>query len=252
LKVSVVTITYNSSATVEATIKSVLSQGVEDLEYIVIDGKSKDSTLEIVNKYAGQIAKIVSEPDKGISDAFNKGIRLATGDLIILVNSDDELLPGAVKTVLAKAEEDSDVIHGNIVARDEKGYQKIKKPNCNYGLLCTKGMYLNHPGMFIRRSAYEKYGLYDLSYKCGMDRDLLARMYARGAKFQYIDKELAIFQSGGESSRHFLQHALPESRRITLQYGVSPLRTSLEIEIKKFLFIGSRIKKKLLGIIRNR
>ena len=100
-KISIVTITFNSESTVEDTIKSVVSQDYPNLEYIIIDGGSKDGTLEIVDRYRDRIAKVVSEPDKGISDAFNKGIRNATGDIIGIINSDDILLPGALSAVAA-------------------------------------------------------------------------------------------------------------------------------------------------------
>ena len=92
-KISIVTITFNSEHTVEETIKSVISQDYPNLEYIIIDGASKDGTLAVVDKYRGKIAKVISEPDNGISDAFNKGIRHSTGDIIGIINSDDVLLP---------------------------------------------------------------------------------------------------------------------------------------------------------------
>ena len=113
-KISIVTITFNSENTVEETIKSVISQDYSNLEYIIIDGASTDRTLEVVNKYRDRIARIVSEPDKGISDAFNKGIRYATGDVIGIINSDDILLPGALQAVAAAYEEGVGVYRGNI------------------------------------------------------------------------------------------------------------------------------------------
>ena len=97
VKISIITITYNSERTVEETLKSVISQAYPKLEYIIVDGASKDKTLDVVAKYKDSIARIISEPDKGIADAFNKGIRMATGDLIGIINSDDLLLPGALR-----------------------------------------------------------------------------------------------------------------------------------------------------------
>ena len=99
MKISIITITYNSEKTLENTIKSVIGQNYDDLEYIIIDGGSKDGTLKIAEQYKKYISVIVSEPDNGISDAFNKGISHATGELIGIINSDDMLADGALKTI---------------------------------------------------------------------------------------------------------------------------------------------------------
>lgn len=96
-KITIITVSYNSEETIEETINSVVNQDYNNLEYIIIDGCSSNGTMDIVNKYASKITRIVSEPDKGISDAFNKGIKYATGDLIGIINSDDLLVDGALK-----------------------------------------------------------------------------------------------------------------------------------------------------------
>ena len=125
-KISIVTITYNSENTVEETIKSVISQGYPNLEYVIIDGASTDGTLDVVSKYSDRIAKIVSEPDKGISDAFNKGIKHATGEIIGIINSDDILLPGALQAVADAYEEGVGVYRGNIFIWDSKSDTRIQ------------------------------------------------------------------------------------------------------------------------------
>lgn len=254
MKLSIVTISYNSAATITKTIQSVRKQKEEykDIEYIIVDGASTDGTIDIIKANQDVIDTWISEKDKGISDAFNKGIRIANGELICLLNSDDELLPNAVLNVVNNVDDNVDVIHGNILARDEKGFCKVKKPNCDYSLLLTKGMYLNHPGMFIKKSAYEKWGVYKVEFRCAMDRELLARFVAGGAVLKYIDNELALFQSGGESTRNFKKHAMPESKRISLVYGVSPVTVQIEIIKKTFLYIGSITKKKLIWFINRR
>lgn len=254
MKISIVTISYNSAATIIKTIQSVRIQKEQykDIEYIIIDGASTDGTIDIIKANEDVIDIWISEKDEGISDAFNKGICLAKGKFICLLNSDDELLPNAVLNVVNNVDDNVDIIHGNILARDEKGFYKVKKPNCDYSLLLTKGMYLNHPGMFIKKSAYEKWGKYKIEFCCAMDRELLARFVVGGAVFKYIDRELALFQSGGESTRNFIKHALPESRRISLAYGVSPMIVQIETFKKIFLYIGSITKKKLIWFIKKR
>lgn len=254
MKITIVTISYNSASTIGKTIQSVRKQKEQysEIEYVIVDGASTDGTLDIIKENEDVVDIWISERDKGISDAFNKGINIATGKYICLLNSDDELLPNAVISIVNSAKEDPDVIHGNILARDEKGFCKVKKPNCDYSLLMTKGMYLNHPGMFIKKSAYERWGGYKEEFRCAMDRELLARFVAGGAVFKYVDYELALFQSGGESTKNFTKHAMPESRKISLSYGV-PIRT-VEIETlkKTVLYFGSITKKRLLWTIKGR
>lgn len=103
MKVSIITVCYNSQATIENTIKSVISQTHSDIEYIIVDGKSGDNTLEIVNKYQDKIAKVISEPDQGIYDAMNKGIKVATGDIVGILNSDDYYVDSEVVSHIVKA-----------------------------------------------------------------------------------------------------------------------------------------------------
>ena len=117
VKISIITITYNSERTVEETLKSVISQAYPNLEYIIVDGASKDKTLDVVAKYKDSIARIISEPDKGIADAFNKGIRMATGDLIGIINSDDLLLPGALRKMAESYDGDPDSVERHEIVR---------------------------------------------------------------------------------------------------------------------------------------
>lgn len=227
IRFSIVTISFNSEATIERTIKSVINQNYNNFEFLIIDGGSKDSTMSIVNKYKGDIDVIISEKDNGISDAFNKGINAANGEYILLLNSDDYLVEGILAKIDSVLKADTDVLHSNIVLVDKSGSQRIKKPIVDYNRLLKRRMVLNHPGMFIAKSAYEKYGLYNTSFKCAMDRELVSRMYKRGAKFQYEDIETVIFQLGGESSRNYIKHAIPEGRRISIANGAPRFQADL-------------------------
>lgn len=229
-RISIITVTYNSAKTIEGTLQSVLSQHYPALEYIIIDGGSTDDTLHIVNRYRDRIATIVSEPDRGISDAFNKGIRHATGEIIGIINSDDLLLPDALQTIAAHYDPQVDVYSGIVMFWDEHtGRQHPSYPDLSFDTLRLQ-YGVAHPARFIRRDAYERYGLFVEQLRYMMDIELLVRFYKQGAKFSFIDKPLAQFRLGGttgdsiykkkEDYRYFVQSyggSVWDFRRIWLQ-----------------------------------
>ena len=195
-KISIITIAYNSEKTIEQTIKSVISQSYPHKEYIIVDGLSTDNTLNIVNSYANQIDCIISETDKGISDAFNKGINKATGDLIVLINSDDELLPEALQIVSDTWDGKSDVWSGDYTAWNEQTGQSFTIcPSLDFP---TPPYFRRavHQGRFITKKLYERIGLYDESIRYPMDLEFLMRAYRNGATFQYIPHSVAKFRLG--------------------------------------------------------
>lgn len=199
-KISIITIAYNSERTIEQTIKSVISQSYPHKEYIIVDGLSTDNTLNIVNSYAHQIDCIISEADNGISDAFNKGIAKATGDLIVLINSDDELLPEALQIVADTWDGQSDIWSGDYTAWNEKTGQtfticpSLDFPNPPYFRRAV------HQGRFITKRLYERIGLYDESIRYPMDLEFLLRAYSNGATFQYTPQSVAKFRLGGATN----------------------------------------------------
>lgn len=223
MKFSIITITYNSEKTLEETIKSVAKQDFIDYEYIIVDGGSTDHTLDIVKKYGGIVSKWISEPDKGISDAFNKGIKIATGEIICIINSDDMLCADALQTINDNIEEDTDVFYGNAImfGRGEKQYRY--KPFDNIDVLRER-MAVVHPATVVRKSAYDRYGVFDIRYKCAMDRELLLRMYVAGAKFQYINHDLAKMRLGGVNQKTYLNQTVPEGIEISIKYGLNPMK----------------------------
>ncbi len=231
LRVSIITVTYNSEKTLRETIESVKAENSPDLEYVIIDGGSTDSTLDIIKQYPGVVTRYVSEPDKGISDAFNKGILMSTGDVIGIINSDDVLYPGAVKTIsrIFENQTDIDVVFGKTIKfRNILSDGYIKKPDTDLSKM-EYTFLLNHPSVFVSSKAYEKYGMFSLDYRCAMDYELLSRMYFAGAKFYYVDEILSGFREGGESSKHFKTVTLKEHEAIALRNGVDKLW------IKKYL-----------------
>ena len=241
MKISLVTITYNSEKNIEETILSIIQQDYDDIEYIIIDGGSTDNTLNIIEKYKDHIAKFISEPDKGISDAFNKGIELSTGQVVGLINSDDFLQKGAIKALaeFIGRNDGYDVYYGNSLMFSEKQCY-VYRPGSDLTKLPLY-MILSHPATFIKRDAYLKYGKYSLDYKCAMDFDLISDMYCRGAKFIYFDSVLTCFRAGGVSKVNS-KKTDEESYRIAVRNGLSPTKV-------KAWYLKRSLKSRLLVIL---
>ena len=199
-KISVITITFNSAATLEETILSVTSQDYPDLDYVIIDGGSTDGTLDIIRKYQDKIQIVVSEPDRGISDAFNKGIARATGEIVGIINSDDILLPAALQKVADLYDPKVDVYSGHILFWDVDTDETFPSyPDVAFDTLRLQ-YNVAHPARFIRKDAYERYGLYREDLRYMMDIELLCRFYKQGASFLLVDSPLAKFRIGGTTN----------------------------------------------------
>ena len=198
-KISIITVCYNSETHVEEAIKSVIEQIYENKEYIVIDGGSKDGTLSIIEKYRDKIDYYVSEPDKGISDAFNKGIKAATGDVIGIINSDDKLEKGALQEIANAYENDVDMYRGICYTwNDQTGYLFEEIPTL-YWPAVPISIGAAHPATFVSKKAYERLGVFDIDLRYAMDTDLFRRFSKAKAKVKYVDKPLAYFRLGGVS-----------------------------------------------------
>ena len=201
LKISVITPSFNSEKTIEKTISSVVFQDKScHLEYIIIDGGSTDRTCEIINKYINYINVFISEPDAGAYDAMNKGISLATGDIIGIINSDDWYQEDTIKIVEQEFSKNSDidVLYSPINNYFEGEYVATFSPGDLEKLPIR--FTLNHPSCFIKKSAYNLIGLYDLQYKIAADYDLILRLFISGLKFHYVDTPLAAYSLNGMSS----------------------------------------------------
>ncbi|MCV3213853.1 glycosyltransferase [Plectonema radiosum NIES-515] len=221
LKISIISPSFNSEKTIEKTILSVVSQQKNcHLEYIIIDGGSTDRTCEIINKYINSINLFISEADAGAYDAINKGISLATGDIIGIINSDDWYQNDAIKIVeqIFSNYLDIDVLYSPIDNYFEGEYVATFSPG-DLDKLPIR-FTLNHPSCFIKKSAYDLVGLYDLQYKIAADYDLILRLFISGFKFHYIDTPLAAYSLNGMSSAaNFLERAklIKECWRISKQ-----------------------------------
>lgn len=205
-KISIITISYNSKKTIERTFQSVLKQSYRPLEYVLVDGGSTDGTIELIEKYisifnaSGISVSFKSKPDKGISDAFNKGIERATGEIIGITNSDDCIEDEALKVVASEFDSNTDVVCGDCLWIDELNkITYIRKSKIKELKKLKYEMVLMHPTCYVRKSAYQKYGMFDCNLKCVMDKDLMARFYKKGAVFKCISKTLAIMSAGGVS-----------------------------------------------------
>lgn len=199
LKISVITIAYNCENEIEDTIKSVVNQTYPNKEYIIIDGASTDGTMTVVNRYKDKIDVIVSEPDKGRSDAFNKGIRRATGDYIVMMNAGDMLTEDALEKFVRNYEEGYDVIKGNTLRWNPDTDTSFReKPVISYPTIPFNFL-VCHQSTYISKKAYEKYGNYLVDFRVAMDLELMLRFTRMGARFYAIDEDLAIFRMGGIS-----------------------------------------------------
>lgn len=200
MKISIITVCLNSEKTIEQTIQSVIDQNDENYEYIIIDGGSGDGTLDIIKKYKKNISIVVSEPDQGIYDAMNKGIALASGDIIGIINSDDWYEPGILKKVRDYFQKsDAGVIYGRLRRISEDGIVSIRIPSDIEKIRYE--MEIPHPTVFIRKEIYERYGVFQLKYKIASDYDLMLRLYISGVKFVYQDEVFSNFRLNGISTQ---------------------------------------------------
>lgn len=209
-KVSIITVCFNSAKTIRDTIESVINQTYQNIEYIIIDGGSTDGTIDIIKEYEPYIAKWVSEPDDGIYDAMNKGIKMSTGEIIGIINSDDWYALDCISLVVHTfiAEPKPDVVHGNMVICDEDGtLLYLVKGLLNFKNNLYRRMPIFHPTMFIKKLVYENEGLYNCEYLIAGDYDFLFRIVKGNYLVKYLDKELAFMRLGGISNFNYFQLA---------------------------------------------
>jgi len=206
MKVSIITATYNSSSTVLDCIQSVNNQTYTDIEHIIIDGLSTDNTLERINSIPNKVQKTISEPDKGIYDAMNKGIEIAQGDIIGILNSDDFLASNdsIAKIVKTFEKENCDAVFGNLdfVSFSNVSHVVRRWKSAPYELNgFVKGWHPPHPTLYIKRDVYEKYGNFDISLTVSADFELMLRFFEKHQiKTYYLDETIVKMRYGGEST----------------------------------------------------
>ena len=226
MKVSVITVCFNSASTIEATLRSVNKQTWPDVEHIIIDGGSSDKTLEIVSSYGDRVSYVVSEPDKGIYDAMNKGVRAAGGHIIYFLNSDDQLCDSHVIEDVVKyfcKNPESRLVYGDVIYRDGNRnwlcrFEHITKKNIIHEHLC-------HQAVFAHRDLFYTVGLFDLQYPINADYDWLLRVFYSGVQTRYVNRKIAIFDATG---RHMDDiHRLRSERRKVRIKHMGPVRYSV-------------------------
>lgn len=206
MKVSIITVTYNSEATIKDTLLSVKNQNYKDIEHIVVDGKSIDNTISLIHQF-GHTGPLLSEPDKGIYDAMNKGVKMATGDIVGILNSDDFYPQNDVieKVVNVLKNDDCDAVYGDLMYVDSIQVNKFLRKwiaGDYKKKLFFKGWMPPHPTVFLKKEVYDKYGLFNLNFKTSSDYELLLRfMFLHNIRVKYIPSILVHMRAGGHSNR---------------------------------------------------
>ncbi|MFC0263919.1 glycosyltransferase family 2 protein [Fontibacter flavus] len=244
MKISIVTVTYNSAATVANCIDSVYRQSYPDIEHIVVDGLSKDNTVGLIQSMPNRVHQLVSEKDKGIYDAMNKGIRLATGDIIGTLNSDDTFYDAeALEKVAAAFAQypEIDCLYGNLifVNEDNKVVRRWKSKAFTQGLF-SKSWTPAHPTFYCRREVFEKFGLYKTDYKIAADVEFMLRVLEVGkARSYFLDEVLVSMALGGVSTS-----GLKSTLIITQELKKAFSENGLGFNLPKYLFHkGLKIKE---------
>jgi len=206
MRVSIITICYNSEATIRETIASVLSQSYSDIEYIIVDGASKDSTCEIVRSFGDKISIFVSEPDKGIYDAMNKGVKLATGDVIGILNSDDFYADANVISDIVSIFKNTGAqgVYADLVYVDRENINKVtrtwKSGNYEEGKFLF-GWMPPHPTFFVKREVYEAYGHYTTELRSSSDYEFMLRViHKEKISIGYLPRVITKMRVGGQSN----------------------------------------------------
>jgi glycosyltransferase involved in cell wall biosynthesis len=201
IKVTIITVSYNAQRTIEQTIQSVVNQTYNNIEYIIIDGGSTDGTVDVIKKYEDKIAYWISESDKGIYDAMNKGMDIATGDYIYFLGADDSLVEKSILDTISACllENKCEILSARVWMVDEAyNLQKISKQNIVKQMI-FKGAMLPHQGMFVKAKLMKKYH-FDCNYKVAADYDFLMKCIKNKVNIVYIDKSVAFFAISGMST----------------------------------------------------
>lgn len=206
MKVSIITVSFNSAKTIADTIESVLSQDFPEIEYIIVDGNSSDETVKIIRQYENRISKWISEKDQGMYDAMNKGIAMATGDVIGILNSDDVYMnTHVISDLMALLEKQkAQVVFADLILVDQNDDNRILRYYDSGHFYPDKfrfGWMPAHPTVFVRRELYQAVGKFSTTYQIAADYEMLIRMLAiQKASYAYFPKPVVRMRSGGAST----------------------------------------------------
>ena len=255
MKITLITVTYNSGKTLSTTLESVLAQTHQNIEYIIVDGASKDNTVALIKEYEPRFEgrlKWVSEPDKGLYDAMNKGIRMATGEVIGILNSDDFFTANDILQQVAdafEANKEIDAVYGDVhfVNPDnlEKCVRYYSSKVFKRGLM-KLGFMPAHPSFYLKKLCFEQFGLYKTDYKIAADFEFLLRViYKKGIHTQYLPLDMVTMRTGGASTSGFESHKriMKEHLRAFRENGIT--NNALTLSLRYPYKIGELIKNKL-------
>jgi glycosyltransferase involved in cell wall biosynthesis len=222
-KLTVITIVYNNVHDIERTVLSVLNQSYANIEYLLIDGASNDGTLEILKQYEGRIGKLVSERDKGIYDAMNKGLSMATGDYVLFMNSGDEIYASDTVEKIFATEPDADIYYGETEMFDENwnslGQRRHRSPEHFTWRDFKFGMCISHQSIYIRRALTVPY---DLNYQLSSDIDWIIKAAKKAKKIVNVRMYVAKYLVGGMSKKKHRQSLVERFHIFSKHYGLIP------------------------------
>jgi len=241
--ISIITVCYNSENTIERTIKSVIKQNYAQIEYIIVDGKSKDGTMDIIQKYRDKITKVISEPDKGIYDAMNKGIELASGEIIGILNSDDIYTSNTIISEITRefVKRDVQLVYGNITYFRNNPDEAIRTwvTKSYYKRFFDHGEVAPHPSLFVKKEVYNKIGTYHSDFKITSDYEFMLRaLRINSYKSYHLNKFIVNMQMGGESTKSF-KNIIQGNKEIVISWKMNNISPP-------FYFWPLRIYKKVM------
>lgn len=249
--ISIITPTYNSELTLRRTVESIFKQTLRPLEWVVVDNESSDSTLDIVKEYANRDTEfhvvVISEKDSGISDAFNKGIKNSQGDIIGILNSDDEYVSDNVLINIKNEFErkNTSIVHANMEFIDEDFGSNVRAP-----LLCeiTHAMPFNHPTCFLKRKIYEEFGLFREDFRYAMDFELFCRLYNNPHELkvsvQYLDQVTVKMYAGGVSCQYEIK-SIDEVIKSLKLHNLYSINAFLSQNSRKFRIYLKQVLQKI-------
>ncbi|MBG6187865.1 glycosyltransferase family 2 protein [Flavobacterium sp. CAN_S2] len=210
MKISIITVVYNNEKTITQAMQSVLSQTYNDIEYVIIDGSSKDNTVNLINNYKENLGYFISEKDSGLYDAMNKGIRACTGDVIGILNSDDLYQDSTVIASVMEqfiADPELDILYADLVYVKRDDTNKVVRrwrTKSYYDSFFENANVPPHPALFVKNKVYEKVGMFDLQYKLAADYELMLRMFKKHQfKSKYFNKLVIKMRLGGATNQSF-------------------------------------------------
>lgn len=249
MKITIITVCYNSEVTIEDTIVSVINQNYRNIEYIIVDGNSVDNTLNILERYKSHINLLISEPDNGLYDAMNKGIKNATGDIIGILNSDDVFYS---ETTIANVVNtfkliDVDAVFGDLVYVSKYNLSEIKRHWCssmNNAANFVSGWHPPHPSLFIKKKVYNKYGSFDLKFSLASDFELMFRFFhINDIKYSYLPETIIKMRLGGETNKS-LKNIIKQNLEILNVFK------KYNIKISPLIYLYQRLFPKFVDLLR--